>query len=83
VATRVRGRTDRPGLTAPDFLSIARWQFDAAYAYDEGLYDLTVDTAQASPEACAAQIVRSWRTAEPPSAFRRLATHLGLVAPSG
>lgn len=66
VEARVHGRSDRPGLTLPVFLSIARWQFDTAHAHDGGLYDLTVETAQASPEACAALIVRSWREGEPP-----------------
>jgi len=38
-----------------------------------GLYDLEVDTALHSPEACAATIRRRLDDAEPPSAFRRLA----------
>ncbi len=82
VEARVHGRSDRPGLTLPVFLSIARWQFDTAHAHGGGLYDLTVDTARASPEACAALIVRYWQEGEPPSAFRRLAIHLGLAAPT-
>jgi chloramphenicol 3-O phosphotransferase len=81
VEARVRGRTDRPGLTLPLFLSIARWQFDSVHAHVGNMYDLTVDTAHASPEECAARIVRYWREAESPSAFRRLATRLGLAAP--
>jgi chloramphenicol 3-O phosphotransferase len=82
VEARVRGRTDRPGLTLPLFLSIARWQFDSVHAHVGNMYDLTVDTAQASPEGCAARIVRYWREGEPLSAFRRLATHLGRAAPT-
>lgn len=81
VEARVRGRADRPGLTLPVFLSIARWQFDAAYAHDEGFYDLTVDTAQASPEEGAMLIARCWQEGESSGAFRRLATHLGRTTP--
>ncbi len=83
VETRVHGRSDRPGLTLPEFLGIARWQFGAAHAHSGGIYDLTVDTAQASPAEGAALIVHFWREGEPPSAFRRLVTHLGLAAPTG
>jgi len=48
----------------------ARAQFDIVHAH--GLYDLEVDTAVSSPEACAWQVKQRLHAATPPSAFMRL-----------
>lgn len=51
-------------------LGQARAQFDLVHAH--GVYDLEVDTALASPERCAQQIVELLRSGKPPQAFRTL-----------
>ncbi|MFZ0250043.1 MAG: hypothetical protein WAL61_08860 [Acidimicrobiales bacterium] len=59
--------TSEPDGSVPD--AVARWE---RAVHDPGVYDLEVDTAAVSPEACAAAIVR--RVAEgPPVAFAALA----------
>ena len=64
---RVRYVTSGPDGTVPEV--VLRWE---RAVHDPGIYDLEVDTSTASPEACAAAIVR--RLAEgPPVAFAALA----------
>ena len=59
--------TSGPDGTVPEV--VLRWE---RAVHDPGIYDLEVDTSTASPEACAAAIVR--RLAEgPPVAFAALA----------
>ena len=59
--------TSGPDRTVPEV--VLRWE---RAVHDPGIYDLEVDTSTASPEACAAAIVR--RLAEgPPVAFAALA----------
>jgi chloramphenicol 3-O phosphotransferase len=56
------------GDPVPD--PVRRWQ---QAVHVPGLYDLEVDTAALSPEACAAAIHRRLEAGPPPLAFRRLA----------
>jgi chloramphenicol 3-O phosphotransferase len=56
---------------------VRRWQ---TAVHVPGIYDLDVDTAALSPEACAAVIREHLDAGPPPHAFRRLAA---LAAPSG
>ena len=63
----VRYVTSEPDGSVPEV--VERWE---RAVHDPGIYDLEVDTSTASPEACAAAIVR--RLAEgPPVAFAALA----------
>jgi chloramphenicol 3-O phosphotransferase len=63
----VRYVTSEPDGSVPEV--VKRWE---RAVHDPGIYDLEVDTSTASPEACAAAIVR--RLAEgPPLAFAALA----------
>jgi chloramphenicol 3-O phosphotransferase len=60
--------TSEPGGGVPD--AVRRWE---RAVHDPGVYDLEVDTSTASPEACAAAIVRRV-DAGPPVAFAELAS---------
>ena len=62
-----RYATSAPDGTVPDI--VGRWE---RAVHDPGLYDLEVDTSQASPEACAAAIARRLDEG-PPMAFAELA----------
>jgi chloramphenicol 3-O phosphotransferase len=59
--------TSGTGGGVPD--SVVRWE---RAVHDPGLYDLEVDTSTASPDACAAAVVRRVE-AGPPEAFAQLA----------
>lgn len=59
--------TSAPDGAVPDI--VGRWE---RAVHDPGLYDLEVDTSQASPEACAAAILRRLDEG-PPVAFAELA----------
>jgi chloramphenicol 3-O phosphotransferase len=63
VEQRERDRQDRT-------LGQARAQFERVHAH--GIYDLTVDTSQMSPEACAALIQQHIHPDAPSAAFARL-----------
>jgi chloramphenicol 3-O phosphotransferase len=63
VEQRERERQDRT-------IGQARAQFERVHAH--GVYDLTVDTAQLSPEACAALIQEDLRPGVPSAALARL-----------
>jgi chloramphenicol 3-O phosphotransferase len=56
------------GEPVPD--PVRRWQ---AAVHVPGIYDLEVDTAALTPEACAAAIREHLETGPPPAAFERLA----------
>jgi chloramphenicol 3-O phosphotransferase len=66
---------DQADQQVPD--PIRRWQ---QAVHEPGIYDLEVDTAQLSPEACAEAIRRRLDSGPPPAAFRKLAR---LVANQG
>jgi chloramphenicol 3-O phosphotransferase len=59
--------TSAPDGTVPDI--VGRWE---RAVHDPGLYDLEVDTSRASPEGCAAAVVRRLDEG-PPVAFAELA----------
>ena len=59
--------TSAPDGAVPDI--VGRWE---RAVHDPGLYDLEVDTSQASPEACAAAVLRRLDEG-PPVAFAELA----------
>lgn len=83
IEQHVRSRADRPPASIPLQLGIARWQFNRAHAHSAGLYDLEVDTTQASPAACALAVERRQREADALTAFRRLAGVLGSAGAAG
>jgi chloramphenicol 3-O phosphotransferase len=62
-----RYATSAPDGTVPDI--VGRWE---RAVHDPGVYDLEVDTSRASPEACAAAVVRRLDEG-PPVAFAELA----------
>jgi chloramphenicol 3-O phosphotransferase len=56
-------------------LGQAKAQFPLVHAH--GIYDLVVDTSQASAEACAGEIKQRLENGDPPRAFKRLSQQQG------
>lgn len=66
---RVAARTDR---SWPSYLPMVNWMFDAVHQHTQGIYDLTVDSAQLTPDECALQIKQRMQAGPPPLAIHWL-----------
>lgn len=56
----------------PSYLPMVNWMFDEVHQHTQGIYDLTVDTAQLTPDECALQIKRRLSAGAPPTAMHWL-----------